>query len=363
MKILKNLKKTIFEDETIRKSIMHDAMYIDEVLFNEDNYLKSLPSFKSLTIHNNFNEAHLLKIVTSYLNKYSITQNHEEFIQHNMERCNAIFTSMFMFYRYNQKILKLNNKALQLQLENTVINDIDFKDINVPFPSFYVSIQKNMNFVVTLGKESEVYIDGAFILNTKDLLIIDVIYENKIKHNGSYVGHLDNLHFELKNGGSINESIEKFVNGEKAAVNIQGSTFADNLISSISKYSLSQTLKTIIFFNIARNNREDLLIEEENKSIKLNKKNSNKAMLKKYPECNYTYILKNKSNKNEDINNNIKNTSGESKKNKVKIFVKGHYRKQPYGSKDNTLYKIIWIEPFLKGMQYEPSNKLNINVL
>lgn len=82
-------------------------------------------------------------------------------------------------------------------------------------------------------------------------------------------------------------------------------------------------------------------------------------MLKKYGDCNYTYSLSNKSKNSKEITEQIIKIEKIEKK----FMVTGHYRNQPYGSGENIHTELIWIEPYLKGIEYNKDDRLNVTII
>lgn len=375
MKILKELKNIIFNDNTLRKIILHKKMTMDGKEFSPEPFIEKFPSFNSLTIEDDLKDDKVYtKIIRSYLDKEKIIAvgNVDRDIK---ETSNQIFLYMYLFYRQNQRILKLKNSAIELQLEYTDLKDICFSDINIPFSIFYVSLEKKFEKFISLGYGKEVYIDGVFVLNTEDYLHLDILFKVKtISDNEEFSGRgfVHNLFFRIKKNEKINSSI-KSTRDDSIDEIIKKALFeefvgsgldsrmpaADNFIDELSEYALFQTLKIIMFYNIAIKNKNDIKIETENKIIQLNTKNSNKTTLKKYGDCNYTYILSNKSKSSKELTEQI------AKRGKIekKFMVTGHYRNQPYGSGENIYTELIWIEPYLKGIDYNKDDRLNVTII
>lgn len=375
MKILKELKNIIFNDDALRKIILHKKMTMDGKEFSPEPFIEKFPSFNSFTIEDDLKDDKVYsKIIRSYLDKEKIIAvgNVDRDIK---ETSNQIFLYMYLFYRQNQRILKLKNSAIELQLEHTDLKDICFSDINIPFSIFYVSLEKKFEKFISLGYRKEVYIDGVFVLNTEDYLHLDILFKVKtISDNEEFSGRgfVHNLFFRIKKNEKINNSI-KSTRDDSINEIIKKALFeefigsgldsrmpaADNFIDELSEYALFQTLKIIMFYNIAIKNKNDIKIETENKVIRLNTKNSNKSTLKKYGDCNYTYILSNKSKSSKEITEQIA-IRGKIEK---KFMVTGHYRNQPYGSGENIYTELIWIEPYLKGIEYNKDDRLNVTII
>ena len=375
MKILKELKNIIFNDDALRKIIIHKKMTIDGSEFAPEIFMEKFPSFNNLTIEDDLKDDKVYsKIIRSYLEKEKIAAIGK--VERDIrETSNKVFLYMYLFYRQNQRILKLKNSAIELQLEHTELKDICFSDVKIPFPIFYVSLEKKFEKFISFGYKKEVYIDGVFVLNTEDYLHLDILFKVKtISDDEEFSGRgfVHNLFFRIKKNEKINSSI-KSTRDDSINEIIKKALFeefvgsgldsrmpaADNFLDELSEYALFQTLKIIMFYNIAINNKNDIEIETENKVIQLNTKNSNKSTLKKYGDCNYTYILSNKSKSSKEITEQI------IKRGKIekKFMVTGHYRNQPYGSGENIHTELIWIEPYLKGIEYNNDDKLNITII
>lgn len=198
MKILKELKNIIFNDDTLRKIILHKKMTMDGKEFSPEPFIEKFPSFNSFTIEDDLKDDKVYsKIIRSYLDKEKIIAvgNVDRDIK---ETSNQIFLYMYLFYRQNQRILKLKNSAIELQLEHTELKDICFSDINIPFSIFYVSLEKKFEKFISLGYRKEVYIDGVFVLNTEDYLHLDILFKVKtISDNEEFSGRgfVHNLFF------------------------------------------------------------------------------------------------------------------------------------------------------------------------
>lgn len=375
MKILKELKNLIFNDDALRKIILHKKMTIDGREFAPEIFMEKFPSFDTLMIEDDLKDDSIYsKIIRSYLEKEKIAAVGK--VERDIrETSNKVFLYMYLFYRQNQRILKLKNSAIELQLEHTELKDICFSDVKIPFPIFYVSLEKIYEKFISFGYKKEVYIDGVFVLNTEDYLHLDILFKVKTisddeKFSGR--GFVHNLHFRIKKNesisnsvnsvknDSINEIIKKALFNEFIGAGLESRvTAADNFLEELSEYALFQTLKIIMFYNIAINNKKDIKVESENRVISLNSKNCNKSTLKRYGDCNYTYILSNKSKSSKEITEQITQRGKIEKK----FMVTGHYRNQPYGSGENIHIELIWIEPYLKGLDYNKDDKLNVVVI
>ena len=151
MKILKELKNIIFNDDALRKIIIHKKMTIDGSEFAPEIFMEKFPSFNNLTIEDDLKDDKVYsKIIRSYLEKEKIAAIGK--VERDIrETSNKVFLYMYLFYRQNQRILKLKNSAIELQLEHTELKDICFSVVKIPFPIFYVSFAKKIEKFISFG--------------------------------------------------------------------------------------------------------------------------------------------------------------------------------------------------------------------
>lgn len=288
-----------------------------------------------------------LKVLTDYKLK-------ESFFMDFFKKTSEIFLCLFYFYKESQKIIAYKNEAIKYQIQNTDVSKIEFKNFNIPLDFFYLSIEDN------IGKY---YIDGVFVENLVDALELTILFmgeDSLCKY----------IKVDLFKKGFVTDSIEKSLK----ILNSQNETIFDNgdlekkleeeyKDKIIVNHVVKIVVNTMIFFDtFHRTNNLLYFVEEKDETISIKNLKTEKGIKKKskkYSESNYYFYLGSNSNKNKDINDSIK----KGKKIEKQFLVTGHYRKQPVGERDSSKFKVIWIEPYLKGRNYKMDNKIHTTVI
>lgn len=347
MKLLRELKKALFEQSQFANFLL-SIKCLDKKRSYEE-LKKEIPIFpyRSNSPYN--------KVYNSFMKRPLILQEFYKKIQKdttsNIDLAMDWLSMITAFYYTGQKIIKVKNESLIFQLENTDITKLRYEDIKIPFDFFYVDITRNIENIIT--------IDGAFVNKEDGYLSLEVLFESKIYNRMVMTIILDN---EKDIESSIKDSIKHYLEEVKLQEKDENATFDyyENIITILFNYTTKIVLNLIVFYNMIVNNKgnKSYFLEEKNTTIK-NNITVNKKNISYIADANYYYILSNNSYNNQKIEEELK----AKKKIEKQFLVSGHMRKQPYGKKGEIYYKNIWIEPYLKGLDYNIDNKMKINVL
>lgn len=371
MKLLKFLKEKVIENQEIFK-VIKELMICDSN-GNEVDFRKVNNSEKNFTIvyngekpnlinriYQNFSYSILYKNTNliSTLNKLSYEErkaNMFETLKGNAQTLQALV----FFIKEGQKIISLNNSSLIEQFRNTKIDNINFQDINFFLDFFYISVETTID---------DVYIDGIFIENQKDSLELKIIYLKKEYSGNKVFETIGSLQCVIKKEGKVEDSFKntmeefKKINEAQASLNyISTDIEKENMKDkAIIEFSFKICINTILFFNqIKDKSNSNYEVSEIDGTLSQDKIKDDKNYSKYISNTNYNYYLKNNSKQSKDLTNYEK-----SRKITQQFIVSGHYRKQPYGNKaEEQKYKIIWIEPYLKGLEFESPNTLKNTIL
>jgi hypothetical protein len=349
MKYLKKIKKSIFENELTRDLLMNgETISYDNgkaiVTFPKSSKRRAI-NIEELDFSTLFEFAKKSLFGLNYI-KF-ISNLSKEDAKKEIKGIDRILSLSFNFIIGGQKVIKVGSHSLLNQLENTKIQEsINASDVTIPHDVFYVSLEQSFN-------KDTLYIDGAFIEKFEDGgFMINPLF--RFKDRFDYVPFIFNE----------DESIYAVI---KKTCSDFCKSLIDADIENIFKQAISNILRIIIYHNIV-SNKDNILYEMEiiNKEnyqimedVKHLTKNKIKKHLKQIADSNYYYVLKNNSTKCLNIEKEL--NSG--KKIEKQFMVSGHYRKQPFGIRENIKYKIIWIEPYIKGIYFEKENKMKIIVI
>lgn len=387
MKFIKQLKRRALDIPEMK------YVLFEGILANENG--SKFEGFKFLNIYSgdtikigaNFNElglpeGFLIKDVDYFMsdtiiskqlmNKLNSMNNSEHLKDAARHKANVIFNKLFAFYKYGQKIISFKNEAIKQQMENTRVDKLCFKDFKVPLELSYLSIEskiktdfipheqdiRNMDINI-----SDIYIDGCFIVEYKNSIEFTVLFNR-------FGMEMDFLRVLLSKEDNVETAIQKALDSfdkfdkQQADKMKSNNLFKDEKRSEASQilnYSLRIAVNTILFFNAVDESDTTIMSIEKIDNTIAKDKNSKKntKYSKKASFANYNYILSNKSDKNQKLNNEINS----KRKIDKQFYVSGHYRKQPIGDKNNPEYKIIWIEPYIKGLDYKIEDKAKITII
>ncbi|MEA2019655.1 MAG: hypothetical protein U9N59_14535 [Campylobacterota bacterium] len=262
--------------------------------------------------------------------------------------------SQFLYashYTKNGKIKIEIDSFLIEQLNNTKLDNIYINDLLFPFNSFYLNLN-NFNYVFSnenLNIDINIKIEGVYVIKNDDDLEFTFLTNHKslnfIRLNFpcdlSKLNDLISLYSVVK--CNSNEELERY----------RGHPDEDEMLAKCASisYDLSElshlVFSIILYLSSYWNHKKDRIIEKfEYSKLKKehNKKNNAKKLAIKL--ANSENIIYLKMTDQETIESK---QSKEYFTLKNLFLVRGHWRKQPIGKKENNLYKTIWIKPFWKG--------------
>ncbi len=268
--------------------------------------------------------------------------------------------SFITFLQEGQRVVSIKNKELFEQFENTSIKNLNFQDLQIFLDSFYLSIEKTI---------CGVYVDGMFFENEKDCFNITLLLKRQgDKSNEVLIGALYK-HNDIET--AIKVSIDelgfhcgsKLLECEDAQLRevlkrrFEKESFED---AEILKYTYKLLVNVLMFFGTVKTKEYPFYeIKEEDKRVPVSSSSKkDKYSASKVANSNYYYYLSSNSKQNHEF----KLSENHRKINKM-FVVTGHYRKQPIGIRENPEHKIIWIEPFLKGISGAIDNKLRTTII
>lgn len=371
MKLLKHLKQTIIENNQIF-NVIQNCKIVDKD-GNESDFRHLNNAEKNLFLTHEDKDMNLVNRIhqnSFYASLYNNTAaisyfkklNYEERLAKIHERItqsNYYLSSFYFFIKEGQKVISLEKSTILEQFSNTKIDNINFQDIKFFLDFFYISIEKTIN---------NIYVDGIFVENQKDSLELNVLYLKKIDAV-SINATIETLQCIIKKEGSVESSLNDTIKDilELNVIFAQSNPNynidlekENNNDKAIIEFAFKICINTILFFNQVRDNsNSNYEISVVDGTLNQNKIKNNKDYPKYISNTNYNYYLKNNSKQNKDMSLN-----GNSRKITQQFIVSGHYRKQPYGTKaEEQKYRIIWIEPYLKGIEYESANTIKNTIL
>ncbi|KAB7891441.1 hypothetical protein [Poseidonibacter ostreae] len=417
MRMLRNLKNTIFENPNIidilNEACMLNHNITDENITKEDiERLKKIPIneiasedfsrfYISLENSNSFK-----KISKQVQNFYFCNdKNTNKFFDENFDKAKASEITVFqrkikdtfsnvlgkyiLFHNNGQRVIKFQNEALIEQLGQTDITKISFRDLSgFDLKSFYISIEKKVKL---FGNENDLFIDGVFVTIFKDTISFNTVMKSKIVFNSvtskNSLYAFDNDEFILQKDEDFKMAIDEKMNSITKAFNeekqkgVSASISVNNAKKTTAsiKYGVEFAINTMMFYSIAKRSKEEgqetlMTFEAEDSRVKnLDKfikgvpKKSQLKRAKTVADANYYYILKNNTESNKTIQDDINNNKEDSRVINKAFWVRGHYRNQPIGKRDSKTKetKKILIEAYLKGKDFaiQDDNKMKIEVL
>lgn len=260
---------------------------------------------------------YLESLYTQFVNNISRLYNDSAFSEFNPTLIRVYMLSKLIKIRHTPVITIDNDELIDM------INDTDLepvfepKDVKLPFNEFLLKFMLNGNVVELLIKKTE-----AFLEDLDETQII--IYAQGV--------NLDSDH---------TYTFEVIPIAGEVTVEVEGRDESDQTFSKI----LNQFIKKLMyFFSIEKT------IEYIDKTISSNKTKKKTPSLKEQ-KYGVTRI-----NLFKDIRYNYKKLESPTGT-KISHIVRGHFRKQPYGTRDNPEFKIIWIKPYLTGSGELKENK------
>jgi hypothetical protein len=343
MKILRKMKKVAAQNKRVFEYIKWTNKHLDMetcLISQTDN----LPQFDKEFLE----ISKKVCFIPEYFNKHTELKINSKMEALVYQLGEGVVNLLNYFYYYGQKVILLKNKSLRTQLENTKIKNISFNDIEIPHKFFYISLEKEIG---------DFLLDGMFFQNKKEAIELYLLVSDKTV----WQTEVELVNIPLNKNMDIHKSINESIEGLKEAGADKGFNEKHQSVELLTRYAVEMAMNIIILLNTIRTNDDiDCYIEENNKLFDTKIKKVNGKLAGKISDSNYYYTIKNNSNKNQEIEEENKNTRGQ---NKTLFYVSGHYRKQPVGPLDNRTIKIIWIEPYIKGRGFKSKDKLSITVI
>jgi len=294
-----------------------------------------------------------------------------------MQAFNVIY-ELAKFNLYGRRVLKITDPELKKRLSETDFKNIRMGDLNIPFESFYIDIgiketaeYKEDTPRIPLNRE-RIYkrLNGKISINIEGIIISRYpdgynfyclhetsIYGDILNKEGNIVGKMQKtleypLTIPVFNDGDddMNTITEKIARSSTTL--FPGSLEFYETASKAFRKGVSLAMNTILYASYVNKRRKEKLIEEKPLSddfritpFPMSKKAAKRNSGKYY----YTFLKASSENKKTWKRENEK--VSESKRNGGKPFlVRGHWRNQPYGSRENPEYKLKWIEPYWKNL-------------
>lgn len=278
------------------------------------------------------------------IRKKGINKNSIEFADYLGNYRNKFFYSSH--FEKNGKITIECSLELLNALQNTKLDNIKINDILFPFNSFFLKLDN----VLLSGDGITLKVLGAYIVNANNKLEITVITDN-IK-----LGFL-RLQYPISMNVLINDLVNEYSNfklydfDEFENLNINSldlKQMQNSNSNSIDLKNIAHLLfSSLLYLNSYWEKKDDRIITKYDYDNVL--QNSNKGSNKK----KLAIKLANAENiiylKMTDAENKQTKYHQEHCKIKNLFLVRGHWRKQPVGKKEENKYKTIWIKPFWKG--------------
>ncbi|WP_290920241.1 hypothetical protein [Halodesulfovibrio sp.] len=223
------------------------------------------------------------------------------------------------------------DQGLTTQLMATDV-DILWRHFSPPFDACFFSYAESGIKILNDG----VTIDGAYILNLKDSVALDIAgHRNTMNKNGYN-------HFAKQL--VIPKDEDKKVKDFKVDFSWIGASEAD--VEKIRTF-INLVLSSVAYLNVGDGQAEKVMERSDLEKAFKAKKNAAKARKvanKKYAALDYTYISEKRSG------GALQSKEGCYKVAKM-FSVRGHIRSQAYGP-NYSLRKNIWIKPYIKGKSY-----------
>ena len=293
-----------------------------------------------------------------------------------------VFSRIYELAKFNvhgRRVMKITDRELKERLSNTDFKNIRMSHLDIPFESFYIDVgirekavyddistrgkyhgypEKVFNGKIEIGLEGIIisrYLDGYGFICIHDTSIRgDIVGE----HGRNVRKMEENVAFPIacyvsKTGDDM-EKIATHLRYLSTNIFPRSPEFAD-VSERVFKKGISMALNTIIYASHVNKQRKEKLVEEKPPSGNFYAAPfpaSRKAAKKNSGKYYYTFLKASSESKKAWKRENEK--ASESKRNGGKPFlVRGHWRNQPYGSRENPEYKLKWIEPYWKNLAPE----------
>lgn len=301
-------QKTFFVTDSDGNEITHDVINITE----SGKWFISITELFALL--SNFE-----KKIERYLNIYLKNKNHNYLkLKQLVDSLSIKMKPVYLAAKYikdeHVPILNLLNPDLISMLENTeTIPNFDASDVKLPFDSFLLKFIRNDAVVeLWINKsmlDNEVIISGLGCSldphnNTYSMKIIPIAGDFTIVHDSEIDKQTQELKFFL-------EKLMYFFSMEKTVEYIN---------KSVSQKTSKNYQKT------------------------LSEQRSGTTIISLFKDIKYVY------QKHESYGGT-----------KIAHIVRGHFRKQPYGSRDCPDYKVIWIKPYVTTGEINNNKHYSLN--
>lgn len=260
-----------------------------------------------------------------------------------------LFSDYKVFENEGKKLITVTSDKLKEELFNTAIDKMTINDLHLPFKIFFVKL--DIEFTESLIGNQKIVIDGAYVREHENLIhVISVETHKSIKMPAM-------TYFDIYKDIPISDQIsriaksmqESYPDALKTEIMNQ---YDSHLVSSISK------LFSILFYIDYAQKEEKETIQEKNewkpytKSKKISKK-VNKVNIKKLKAYHNFNLCSSPSS-------SVANGNSVSYKQTKITLVRGHWRNQMHGSKNDKKHKLIWIKPFWKNLDQEKNTELHV---
>lgn len=283
--------------------------------FNQSS-VSSLPPDK-VTTFKEINDGTMFFFMEKYIErvfKNTFKKNNDDNIGHVKN-----FVSANIIKQYRLPIINIDNKEL-IQM----INDTDLKvkfendDVRLPFDSFLLRFTLNARIIELFVKKVVMQLDGAESAQT--LIFAEGI---SINYNGSYM--------------QVCIPITGYVELIETDLSIEEKLIQNTIVNFVQKLLYYFTLEKSVEY-IDKTKQKSLLITKP-KSLKEQKYGV--TIINLFKDIRYNYKVDN-------------NDTGGTKN---AHLVRGHFRKQPVGSRNDPEFKVIWIQPYFTGSNLPTGNK------
>lgn len=312
-----------------------------------------------LSVHENLEklrkDAVRFKDITRQLFELAEIEVHtERFDLNSVDLINQLeyFLSLFFYASHFTNSGKISIELdgyLSRQLTNTKLDNIKFSDIVFPFNSFYFR-PGNINLQF---EDFDLGIHGIYVAKSDTLFEMTAISD--IKSLGFLrmdfpISDTDAMLTELVSKHSIihcntHEELKRYAGHPDEDEMLKKATGINFDLTSISHLVFSSLLYLNTFWAQKERVEEKFEYKKLTKNIKKNNNNRNpKKLAVKLANAENLIYLKLKESETTSIKSQ---NQGRVLRNLT--LVRGHWRKQPVGPREEKKHKIIWIQPFWKG--------------
>lgn len=271
----------------------------------------------------------------------------------NKQIINDFLRLLFMYEKFQnggKKFIQISNPSLKEQLFNTDINKMTIDNLHTPFPCFFVEL--NLPIISPVGNKQVYILEGAFVEVFEDRIHICTLENNGSKITSPMMTYLD-----IFKGQDIYSQIERIANDftkdyPQELKALDSVKKHDHHIISV----LTKIFSVLFYLDYAEKEKREKIreVDEWKPYRKKLSTFSKKTNIKRAKALHYIKL--------EGSLNNSTGTNNGTKQTKMTL-VKGHWRRQPYGTKEEKLHKVIWIKPFWKNLDEEKENVVHEYIL